>query len=121
MIAWNDRAKSADIEGDIRSFFRRRTEASTFLRYFQPLIDVRKDMTAEIIYHPHSTPKIEAAIWSAVTDHERDWTEFERRYISINRGFRESLMEWCEYNFSDNCWTKSNLDFLRPYWSNYDA
>ena len=69
-----------------------------------------------ILYLPCSTPDFEAGIWGAVIDSERDWNDTEREYLRRNQGIRESIMQWAEYNYSDGCWTKANLEFLRPYW-----
>jgi hypothetical protein len=68
-----------------------------------------------ILILPCSTPDFEAGIWSAVIDSERDWTDTEREYLRRNDGIRESIMQWAEFNYSDGCWTETNLEFLRPY------
>lgn len=74
-------------------------------------------MNAEpILILPCSTPDFEAGIWSAVIDRVRNWSETEKEYLRRNQGIRESIMQWCKFNYSDGCWTEPNLEFLRPYW-----
>lgn len=64
-----------------------------------------------ILLRPHSTPEIEAAIWAAVTDNSRDWTEFEKSYIEAHRGVAESLLDWHQVNTSN--WTTANIKFAK--------
>jgi hypothetical protein len=64
-----------------------------------------------IILKPHSTLEIEAAIWAAVTDNPRDWTEFEKSYIEAHRGVAESLHDWHQCNTSK--WTTPNIKFAK--------
>lgn len=68
-------------------------------------------MSDFIILKLHSTPEIEAAIWAAVTESSRDWTEFERSYIEEHRGVAESLLDWHQTNTSK--WTAPNIKFAK--------
>lgn len=68
-------------------------------------------MSDFIILRPHSTPEIEAAIWDAVTDNSRDWTEDEKAYVKAHRGVAEALLDWHQTNTSK--WTVANIKFAK--------
>jgi hypothetical protein len=68
-----------------------------------------------LFLEPHSTPEIEAAIWQAVTDCQRDWTAYEQAWIAAHLGLTASLIDWYRCNSSDAYWTEANQKFITQW------